>query len=101
LSSPERWLDCNTPANVTCQDRSVDEPNLKGHFDLLERARQEWPDTKQHLSTRISETTVQDFENTIDDLLRLELPVRYCEDRHQFICKLLQIRLLKLKDLLR
>gem|GEM_PF-4979553 len=44
---------------------------------------------------------MQDFENTIDDLLRLELPVRYCEDRHQFICKLLQIRLLKLKDLLR
>jgi hypothetical protein len=80
---------------------SLDEPNLKGHFDLLERALQEWPETKQHLSTRISETTVQDFENTIDDLLRLELPVRYCEDRHQFICKLLHIRLLKLKDLLR
>lgn len=44
---------------------------------------------------------MQNFENTIADLLRLDLPIPYCEDRHQFICKLLDIRLLKLKDLLR
>ena len=79
---------------------SLDEPKLRGHFDLLARALNEWPDTKQYLITRISQITERDLENTINDLRRLDLPIPYCEDRHQFICKLLRIRLLKLKDLL-
>lgn len=76
---------------------SLDEPDLNGHFDLLQRALAEWPETRQFLSARLMSLTEQDFESAIYDLLYLDLPVPYCEERHQFICKLLKIRLRKLK----
>lgn len=62
-----------------------------------QRALAEWPETRQFLSARLMSLTEQDFESAIYDLLHLDLPVPYCEERHQFICKLLKIRLRKLK----
>lgn len=78
---------------------SLDEPLLVGHFDLLKRALAEWPETHFSLATMVAQLTPDGLRAAIEDLLYLELPVPFSEPRYQFICKLLETRLLNLKQI--
>jgi hypothetical protein len=72
---------------------SLDEPELKGHFELLKRALDEWPETRPILAQNISRLNYEVLERSIEDLMYLSNPVPFSQERYEFICRILRIRL--------
>lgn len=79
---------------------SLDEPRIKGHLALLERAIEEWPETKTVVANRIARLTDFHFVDELSDLVHIAAPVPFTEERMNFILRLLAYRLDALKALL-
>jgi hypothetical protein len=79
---------------------TLDEPRIKGHFELLEKAVQEWPETKTIIADRIANLSKFHFVDELSDLMHLPAPVPFTDERMGFILRLLAYRLDVLKALL-
>lgn len=79
---------------------SLEEPVIKGHFDLLEKAVDEWPETKSALCDRIRNVTIESIIDVLSDLVHLPAPVVLSEQRLAFMLRLLDLRLSVLKEIL-
>lgn len=77
---------------------SLSEP-LQGHFVLLKRVLQEWPDTKEIARQRLN-FDVSELSDAIADLTKLDLPISLSPDRAEFMLRLLTRRYQILKSLL-
>lgn len=78
---------------------SLAEPQLRGHFDLLERALEEWPETRTIAQSRL-DFSAGELTEAIADLTELALPVRLLPERMRFMLRLLQRRHQLLQSLL-
>lgn len=76
-----------------------DSKPLQGHFALLERVIQEWPDTREVARQRLN-FDVSKLSDAIVDLTEIDLPVRLSADRAAFMLSLLTRRYQLLKSLL-
>lgn len=76
---------------------SVAEP-IRGHFALLERCYTAWPQTVSAAKKRLSFDDSA-LHSIMDDLHRLQLPVPLAAGRAEFMLRLLQHRLRRLRDL--
>lgn len=79
---------------------ALDEPRIKGHFTLLARALQEWPERRDATSSIIKDVTTDALVDVISDLPRLDCSVPLSKERFEFICRLLDLRLKMLRELL-
>ncbi len=79
---------------------SLERPQIKGHFELLAKVVEEWPETKPFLRNRISDVTMHELVDVVLDLVHLPAPVALSGPRLDFILRLLETRLGKLKALL-
>lgn len=74
---------------------SMDDP-VQGHFDLLKRAVEEWPDTRDAVCAKLN-FPAGDLSDVTADLLRLNAAIPLSQDRYAFILRLLTERLALLK----
>ncbi len=75
------------------------EPQLRGHLALLERALEEWPETRSIAQSRL-DFPAGELAESIADLLELDLPVRLLPERMRFMLRLLERRHQILKSIL-
>lgn len=78
---------------------SLEEPRTKKHFDVLQLALTEWPETKSVLSAMVAGLSEDTLREALHDLPHLPLPVALSTERHQFVSKLLNKRLLLLQQI--
>lgn len=64
----------------------------KGHFTMVKRALDDWPQTRQLAQDRL-DISVEDLASTIADLPALDLPLRLSPERMEFMLRLLCRRL--------
>lgn len=69
------------------------------HIDLLAMTLAEWPETKQNCYARIANLQPENFQAVLADLSHLGLPVPLSSERLDFVLRLLERRLQKLKAL--
>ncbi|MBS0423030.1 MAG: HipA domain-containing protein [Proteobacteria bacterium] len=74
---------------------SLDDP-VQGHFELLKRAVDEWPDTRDAVCTKLN-FSVGELSDVTGDLLRLDAAIPLSQERYAFILHLLKERLALLK----
>lgn len=78
---------------------TLEEP-LQGHFSLLERALDEWPETRKSCSEMADALTIDLLKHVLSDLAHLECATPLSQQRYEFILKLLSHRVDRLKRLL-
>lgn len=76
---------------------SLDDP-VQGHFDLMGRAIDEWPDTRDAVCTKLN-FSADELSDVTGDLLRLNATIPLSKDRYEFILHLLNKRLALLKSM--
>lgn len=69
---------------------SLSEP-VRGHFELLKRAVQEWPETRKIARQRLN-FDISALSDAVTDLMGLDLPVNLSPDRADFMLRLLTCR---------
>jgi len=69
---------------------------VQGHFDLLKRTVEEWPDTRDAVCAKLN-FPAGDLSDVTADLLRLDAAIPLSHDRYAFILRLLTERLALLK----
>ncbi len=74
---------------------SMDDP-VQGHFELLKRAVEEWPDTRDAVSAKLN-FPPDELSDVTGDLLRLDAAIPLSQERYAFILRLLKERLALLK----
>lgn len=79
---------------------SLEEPRIKGHRELLARALVEWPETRSLAQARLAEITETSLLDALSDLMHIRAPVCLSQARFDFILRLLNHRLISLKELL-
>lgn len=70
------------------------------HFGLVQRALEEWPETRDTVWSRL-DFSAEEMRAGLIDILKLELPVPLSAARFEFMLRLLERRLDKLKNLFR
>ena len=74
---------------------SLDDP-VQGHFELLERAVDEWPGTHDAVRARLNFSS-NELSDVTEDLLRLNAAIPLSQERYALILRLLNERLALLK----
>ncbi|HEY9280510.1 MAG TPA: HipA domain-containing protein [Eoetvoesiella sp.] len=79
---------------------STDEPRISGHFELLEKALKEWPETKLKAQSRIAYLSQTAILDSLSDLEHLDALLPLTKARLSFVENLLGYRLEILKNVL-
>lgn len=79
---------------------SMDKPQVRGHAELLSIALKEWPETKEHIVSMAQKIDKESIVNAIVGLTKIECPTPLKQDRFDFVCTLLCLRIERLKKLL-
>ena len=74
------------------------QPEIRGHFNLLERALLEWPEIRAEVGSKLN-FSKSELSDSIIDLCQLDVPVKLSADRMEFIIRLTERRLNKLKSI--
>lgn len=67
------------------------QPDICGHFNLLDRALEEWPETRENARAMLN-FSQDEMTNAISDLCLLDAPVPLSTDRMEFMLRLLKRR---------
>lgn len=79
---------------------SLEEPRIKGHMELLERVLAEWPETRPIAQARLAVVTETSLLDVLSDLIHICEPICLSQARFDFVLRLLNYRLINLKELL-
>lgn len=79
---------------------SLEEPRIKGHKELLARTLVEWPETRSLAQARLAKVSETSLLDVLSDLMHIRAPVSLSQARFDFILRLLNYRLITLKELL-
>ncbi|CAG9931884.1 HipA domain-containing protein [Candidatus Nitrotoga arctica] len=79
--------------------REINGPVIKGHFELLERALEEWPEMREEIRTKLN-FSLDDMSEVVNSLSQINAPEPFSRDRITFVLRLLAHRYKRLKSLL-